>query len=76
MDVGMPYEEVAQALGVSMKTVRATVSAIYEKTGLRNRSEVTLAFYGLLGQPSPRAKGSGSAWLVSIAHSPQASSVP
>lgn len=73
---GMPYEEVAQALGVSIKTVRAAVSAIYAKTGLRNRSEVTLAFYGLLGQPSPHANGSGSASLVPMARSSPSGSVP
>jgi DNA-binding NarL/FixJ family response regulator len=40
---GMSNQEVADKLYVSLRTVKAHLSAIYEKTGVRNRLELGLA---------------------------------
>jgi len=40
---GMSNQEVAEAMYVSLRTVKAHLSSIYEKTGVRNRLELGLA---------------------------------
>lgn len=40
---GMANQEVAEAMYVSLRTVKAHLSSIYEKTGVRNRLELGLA---------------------------------
>ncbi|MDW8213048.1 MAG: LuxR C-terminal-related transcriptional regulator [Roseiflexaceae bacterium] len=45
---GWGFSAIAAHLGLSPKTVRNKVSAIYQRLGLMNRSELTLYYLGLL----------------------------
>ena len=40
---GMSNQEVADKMYVSLRTIKAHLSSIYEKTGVRNRLELGLA---------------------------------
>jgi DNA-binding NarL/FixJ family response regulator len=45
---GFQYKEIAEAVGVSLETVRTHIKHIYDKLHVRSRTEATLKF---LGQP-------------------------
>lgn len=52
---GWGFAAIAAHLGLSPKTVRNKVSAIYRRLGLTNRSELTLYYLGLLQPRKERA---------------------